>query len=161
MVEVVLVTVEAVDGDRQVPATLRIHLGIGVQHPLVTRHGNGQASCLMQVVNIERDEFLGIDSVGRRHHADGQTHEVETLAGTNLHVEFRFRARHHRYGHAASGQCLSVDANLRTVGVSLVNGEQLQDGQTLGSLGLLALVAHIHLEVGCIVDGHATHILLV
>ena len=53
MIEVVLVAVEAVDGDRYVPAALRINLCIGVQHPLVVGHGNVDAAGLTQEVHVE------------------------------------------------------------------------------------------------------------
>ena len=52
-----LVAVEAVDGDRYVPSALGIFLGIGVQYPLVTRHGNVHLSSLAQEVHVELNEF--------------------------------------------------------------------------------------------------------
>ena len=53
VVEVMLVAVEAVDGDRYVPATLRILLGVGVQYPLVARCCDGHRSGLAQEVHVE------------------------------------------------------------------------------------------------------------
>ena len=95
VVEVMLMAVEAVDGHRQVPAALRINLSRGVQHPLVARHSNVHTAGLTQEVYVERDELLGIDSVGGRHHADGKPVEVEALTGTHLHCQCRLHARHH------------------------------------------------------------------
>ena len=48
-----LVAVETVDGDRDVPATLRILLGIGVQYPLVAWCCDGHRSGLAQEVYVE------------------------------------------------------------------------------------------------------------
>ena len=115
----------------------------------------------MQEVYIERNEFLRIHGIGRRHHTDGQSLIVEALSGTHLHSQCGRYARNHCHGHAASGQSLSVDADLSAVGVSLVYSKQLQDGQTFGSLGLLALVREDNSELGCIVDANTAHALLV
>ena len=71
MVEVVLVTVESVDGHRYIPATflVGILLGIGVQHPLVARCRDIHRSGLTQEVHIERGILHGVIRVGRRHDA--------------------------------------------------------------------------------------------
>ena len=53
MVEVVLVLVEAVDGDGDKPATLVILAGIGVHHPLVARCRDVHRSSLTQEVYVE------------------------------------------------------------------------------------------------------------
>ena len=161
VVEVVLMAVEAVDGHRDVPAALAVHLGIGVQHPLVARCGDGQAACLAQEVDVERGQCPCVLRVGGRHHADDQTLVVEALSGAYLHLQGRLRAGNARHGHAAGGQRLSVDADLRALRVQLVGNEHLQDGDAVGGLRLLAVVAHIDGELGSVVDGHAAHALLV
>ena len=120
-----LVTVEAVDGDRDVPATLRILLGIGVQYPLVARRCNSHRSGLAQEVHVERGECRGVFGIGRRHDTYCQALEVEALAGTYLHRQRRFYARHYRYGDTGSSQRLSVDADLSTQRIQLVGGKHL------------------------------------
>ena len=156
-----LVAVETVDGDGQVPAALGVHLGHGVQHPLVARCGDVHAAGLAQEVHVKGGHGQGILRVCRRHHADGQLLIVEALAGTHLHLQHRLCARHDGDGHAAGGQRLSVDADLGAVRIQLVGSEELQDGQAVGGLGLLALVGDEDHEVGRVVDRHTAHALLI
>ena len=156
-----LVAVETVDGDRDVPATLRILLGIGVQYPLVARCCDGHRSGLAQEVHVERGECRGVLGIGRRHHAYGQALKVEAFAGAYLHGQCRFNAWHNRYGDTSGSQRLSVDAYLSTQRIQLVGRKYLQHGQTVGSLRLLALVAQEYHELGSIVHRYAAHALLV
>ena len=153
--------VEAVDDDRQVPAALAVHLGVGVQHPLVARRCDGHAACLAQEVDIERGQGVGVLSIGGRHHTNDQALVVEALTGAYLHLQGRLSAGSARHGHTGGGQRLSVDADLRALRVQLVGNEHLQQRQAVGGLRLLAVVAHIDREPGSIVDGHAAHALLV
>ena len=161
MVEVQLVAVEASDGDRYVPAALIVLLGVGVQHPLVDRCRDGHRSGLAQEVHVELGRSLGVFGVGGRHQADGQPLVVEALSGAHLQLQLGGHARHERHAHAAAGQRLSVHAQLGTVGVRLVHGEQREDAQSAGGLGLLALVGYKDGKARRVVHRYTAHALLV
>ena len=53
MVEVLLIPVESVDDNRNIPSAFVIYLSIGVQYPLVARHRDIHCTCLAQEVYVE------------------------------------------------------------------------------------------------------------
>ena len=161
MVEVVLVAVEVADGYRYVPSAVRVLLGKGVQYPFVCRCRDAHRSRLTQEVNVELCRCSSVLGIRWRHDTDGQSLIVEPVAGAHLQLQFCGLARHNAYGHAASGQRLSVDTKLGSVGVCIVSGKQVIDTHATGGFRLLALVGNIDGEACRVVDRYAADAVLV
>ena len=161
VVEVMLVLVEAVDGDWDVPAALAVHLGHRVDDPLVSRHGDVHAAGLTQIVYVERNILRGVVGVVRRQDAQAQTLIVEAVTDTYLNGLLGYEGRVEVDLRTAGGQWMTVDGNLGTVRVRLVVYEQAERNTGLDSLRLLALVGEIDLEAGSIVDRYTADALLV
>ena len=158
MVEVVLVLVEAADGDGQVPALTFFGRCIAVQHPLVARGEDGDVACRLQVVYVEGHLGIAVYVV-LRDDADAQSLVVELLAGIDLKGLLSDNARPHLDGACSAGERHAVDHEACAVGVRHVGLVEVE--VDVSGLRLFALVGDVELEAGRLAVRHAAHALLV
>ena len=158
MVEVMLVLVEAADGDGQIPALALLLRGVGVEHPLVAGREDGHRAGRLQVVYIEGHLRIAVDIV-LRDDTDAQALVVELLAGIDLQGLLRHLARPYLNGARGAGERHAVNHQAGTVGILHIYLVEVE--VDVGGLGLLALVGDVELEAGGFAEGHAAQALLV
>ena len=148
MVEVLVMDVEAVDGNGQVIAC-GVMRREGVHHPVLSRHGDGH-------VGRERHEMYAEIHLRRGQCAVGAVEaqaEVVVVHRTALHFDGlrEGRTRHEPVVHALDERC-AVDIDLRSVGVAGAVQTEVEAHAVLGHTGIhLSLVEQLDTERGAFV----------